>query len=101
MGRPAGQGSALEGCNGSDEDVLTYAMFPQVAAKFFAQRAEGPKNVSKSPADGTKAATPAAAKAADGKAPVTSPVTYEVRIGDKSAPGDRRARVSRERKDER
>ena len=27
---------ALKGCNGSDEDVLTYAMFPQVAPKFFA-----------------------------------------------------------------
>ena len=36
---------ALEGCNGSDEDVLTYAMFPQVAPKFFktrARRAEEP-----------------------------------------------------------
>src|SRR4051812_25153765 len=26
---------ALSGCNASDEDVLTYAMFPQVAPKFF------------------------------------------------------------------
>jgi hypothetical protein len=36
---------ALPGCNGSDEDVLTYAMFPQVAPKFFAtprRRAEEP-----------------------------------------------------------
>ena len=32
---------ALTGCNGSDEDVLTYAMFPQVAPKFFAARAQG------------------------------------------------------------
>lgn len=38
---------ALEGCNGTDEDVLTYAMFPQVAPKFFASRDAGPKNVSK------------------------------------------------------
>ncbi|MBV8315233.1 MAG: methylmalonyl-CoA carboxytransferase subunit 5S [Planctomycetaceae bacterium] len=75
------QALPLTGCDGSDEDILTYAMFPQVAAKFFAQRAEGPKNVSKSPA---KAAAPAAAKAADGKAPITSPVTYEVRIGNTS-----------------
>ena len=29
---------ALAGCNGSDEDVLTYAMFPQVAPKFFKSR---------------------------------------------------------------
>src|SRR6266511_5385554 len=41
------QALALKGCNGSDEDVLTYAMFPQVAAKFLAQRAEGPKNPTK------------------------------------------------------
>ena len=33
---------ALEGCKGDDEDVLTYAMFPQVAPKFFKNRAEGP-----------------------------------------------------------
>ncbi|MCR4735180.1 MAG: sodium-extruding oxaloacetate decarboxylase subunit alpha [Treponema sp.] len=28
--------------DGSDEDVLTYAMFPNVAPKFFAERAKGP-----------------------------------------------------------
>jgi methylmalonyl-CoA carboxyltransferase 5S subunit len=70
------QAIALKGCNGSDEDVLTYAMFPQVAPKFLAQRAEGPKNVTKKPAE--------APKPADGRAPVTSPVTYEIRLGDKS-----------------
>ena len=30
------------GGNGTDEDVLTYAMFPNVAPKFFAERAKGP-----------------------------------------------------------
>ena len=30
------------GGNGSDEDVLTYAMFPQKAPKFFAERSKGP-----------------------------------------------------------
>ncbi len=44
---------ALEGNNGSDEDVLTYAMFPQVAPKFFKTRADGRKNLGKDP---TKAA---------------------------------------------
>ena len=72
---------ALEGCNGSDEDVLTYAMFPQVAPKFFATRAEGPKNVGKTPAETPKAA---AAPAGDGRKPITAPVTYQVRIGDRS-----------------
>jgi methylmalonyl-CoA carboxyltransferase 5S subunit len=75
------QALALKGCNGTDEDLLTYAMFPQVAPKFFATRAEGPKNVSKKPAD-AKAAP--AAKPTDGKAALSGPVTYEVRIGDKS-----------------
>jgi len=43
------QALAIEGCNGSDEDVLTYAMFPQVAPKFFKTRADGPKNLGKDP----------------------------------------------------
>jgi methylmalonyl-CoA carboxyltransferase 5S subunit len=60
-------------------------MFPQVALKFFGTRAEGPKNVGKDIADGA-AATPAAgqAKPADGKGPITSPVTYEIKIGEVS-----------------
>ncbi len=78
------QALALKGCDGSDEDVLTYAMFPQVAPKFFAGRAEGPKNVGKAPAELAKAGAAPAAKSGDGKAPITSPVTYQVRIGDKS-----------------
>jgi methylmalonyl-CoA carboxyltransferase 5S subunit len=77
------QALALKGCDGSDEDVLTYAMFPQVASKFFAQRPEGPKNVSKQP--GPAAATkPAAARPVDGKGSITSPVTYEIRLGEKT-----------------
>jgi methylmalonyl-CoA carboxyltransferase 5S subunit len=75
---------ALTGCDGTDEDVLTYAMFPQVAPKFFAARAEGPKNVGKAPAEPGKAALPPAPKSGDGRAPITSPVTYQVRVGDKS-----------------
>src|SRR5262245_5215544 len=79
------QALPLQGCDGTEEDVLTYAMFPQVAPKFFAQRAEGPRNVGKSPAEKTAEAKPAAAaRPADGRGPVTSPVTYEVRIGEKS-----------------
>jgi len=44
------QALALEGCNGTDEDVLTFAMFPQVAPKFFKSRPEGAKNLGKDPA---------------------------------------------------
>jgi methylmalonyl-CoA carboxyltransferase 5S subunit len=75
------QALALKGCNGSDEDVLTYAMFPQVAPKFFAQRAEGPKNLTKIPPEPVKTAP---ATPADGKAPVMTPITYQVKVGDKT-----------------
>jgi methylmalonyl-CoA carboxyltransferase 5S subunit len=74
------QALALKGCNGSDEDVLTHAMFPQVAPKFFAERAQGPRNLTTTP----PAAPKAAAKPSDGKGPVTVPVTYRVKVGDRS-----------------
>jgi len=51
---------ALKGCNGSDEDVLTFAMFPQVAPKFFGTRAQGPKNLGKDPAKQASVVPPAA-----------------------------------------
>src|SRR5258706_9694442 len=50
---------ALDGCNGSNEDVLTDAMFPQVAPKFFKSRSAGPKNVGSDP---SQKAAPAAAE---------------------------------------
>ncbi|MGC3999412.1 MAG: hypothetical protein QM767_19010 [Anaeromyxobacter sp.] len=73
------QALALKGCDGTDEDVLTYAMFPQVAPKFFSTRHEGPKNVGKDPA-----AAKANGAAGTGKEPVRTPVAYEVKIGDRS-----------------
>ena len=73
----------LKGCNGSDEDVLTYAMFPQVAPKFFTTRDQGPKNLGKDPG-----AQPAAAAAApsggNGKGAVRTPVSYDVKLGGKT-----------------
>jgi methylmalonyl-CoA carboxyltransferase 5S subunit len=78
------QALALKGCNGSDEDVLTHAMFPQVAAKFFAQRSEGPRNVGKRP-ETQEAPPPSASPAARGSSgPVKAPVTYQIRIGERS-----------------
>ncbi len=72
---------ALPGSDGSDEDVLTHAMFPQVAPKFFARRAEGPKNLGKAPADGAAAAAGAApAAGAAGGGPVRAPLTYDVSV---------------------
>jgi methylmalonyl-CoA carboxyltransferase 5S subunit len=73
----------LKGCNGTDEDVLTYAMFPQVAAKFFGTRDQGPKNLGKDPAKAAPAVTPAAAPQeakANGRGALQGPVTYEVSV---------------------
>ena len=73
------QALALPGCDGSDEDVLTHAMFPQVATKFFAQRADGPKSPLKSAsaADPRPAATPATPS-------ISGPVTYQVTLNGRS-----------------
>jgi methylmalonyl-CoA carboxyltransferase 5S subunit len=86
------QAIAQEGCNGSDEDVLTFAMFPQVAPKFFKTRDQGPKNVSREPvkekpAAAAAAAAPAAAAKTNGgpaRAALTEPVTYVVTYAGKS-----------------
>ncbi len=82
------QALALNGCNGSDEDVLTYAMFPQVAPKFFSTRDQGPKNVSKKPEAAKPAAAPALAQAPagadNGQGPVRTPITYDVTFNGQS-----------------
>jgi methylmalonyl-CoA carboxyltransferase 5S subunit len=72
--------NALPGANGSDEDVLTYAMFPQVAPKFFSTRAQGRKNVGKDP-EASKA--PEAKSAAAGAAPLNAKVNYLITLNGK------------------
>ncbi len=79
----------LKGCKGTDEDVLTYAMFPQVAPKFFASRHEGPKNVSNKVEAAKPAAAPPpkAAAAAAAPAPRTNghgATTYNITINGQS-----------------
>ena len=67
----------LEGFDGTDEDVLTYAMFPGVAPGFFSARDEGPKNVGKT-AEQLKAEADAASGAANA---VRGPIKYKVSMG--------------------
>jgi len=67
---------ALSGCNGTDEDVLTYAMFPQVAPKFFAERHEGPRNLGRDPATGESETQPAEGH----QGTITGPITYSVTL---------------------
>ncbi|HTX35590.1 MAG TPA: methylmalonyl-CoA carboxytransferase subunit 5S [Bryobacteraceae bacterium] len=76
---------ACNGCNGSDEDVLTYSMFPKVAPKFFGTRSQGARNLGKEPekpAAAAPAAAPAPAEsaAAGAKGPVRTPITYNVKL---------------------
>ena len=49
---------------GADEDVLTYAMFPQVAPKFFRDSRRGPENLGKDPSKPATTAEAAASTAA-------------------------------------
>jgi methylmalonyl-CoA carboxyltransferase 5S subunit len=76
------QAGALPGCNDSDEDVLTHAMFPQVAAKFFATRDKGPKNLGSSPTAAV-AQPVGGGKPKGGKHPVDRRIDYKVKIGGK------------------
>jgi methylmalonyl-CoA carboxyltransferase 5S subunit len=70
---------AVPGADGSDEDVLTVAMFPKVAPGFFATRDEGPKNVGQDPAEAAAAAA-AAAKPGPGANAVQTPISYQVTV---------------------
>jgi methylmalonyl-CoA carboxyltransferase 5S subunit len=74
------EAEGIDGFDGTDEDVLTYAMFPKVAPGFFSTRAEGPKNLGRDPAE------VAAQRAAGGDAttgPVRGPIKYEITINGK------------------
>ncbi|MCL2735180.1 MAG: methylmalonyl-CoA carboxytransferase subunit 5S [Propionibacteriaceae bacterium] len=69
---------SLEGSDGTDEDVLTYAMFPPVAPEFFKHRAEGPKSVAKSAA---QLAAEKEAKATGAATSSVGAITYNVSLG--------------------
>ena len=69
------EASKLPGFNGTDEDVLTYALFPGVAPTFFEHRSEGPKNVGLSEAQ-LKAEAEGTTSAA-----VSGPISYSVTVG--------------------
>jgi methylmalonyl-CoA carboxyltransferase 5S subunit len=73
---------ALKGSNGSDEDVLTYAMFPQVAPKFFESRAQGRKNLGRDPGKEAPGAEQAAKvpSVAKGGAALSATVNYVITL---------------------
>ena len=79
---------ALKGSNGTDEDVLTFAMFPQVAPKFFANREQGPKNlstpISKEKAAPAAPATPPKTNNGVATGALSEPITYKVELNGKA-----------------
>lgn len=74
------EAAKLEGFGGTQEDVLTYAMFPGVAPTFFRTRPEGPRNVGKDPAQAD------AEKKAGmmGGVALRGPIKYEIKVGGKT-----------------
>ena len=75
--RDTAEAAALRGFDGSEQDVLTFAMFPKVAPTFFGTRSQGPKNVGKS-ADVVAAEKAASAVGAQPGQPVRTPIRYKV-----------------------
>ncbi|MDO5629116.1 MAG: methylmalonyl-CoA carboxytransferase subunit 5S [Mobilicoccus sp.] len=72
------EAEGIEGFDGTDEDVLTYAMFPKVAPGFFTARPDGPKNVGQSPEE---LEAEKAAQAGDPNVgPVRGPIKYQVTL---------------------
>jgi len=70
--------TALPGFGGTDEDVLTYAMFSKIAPQFFKTRTGGPKQVgNESGAENLERPD------ADRSGTLTSPVTYVVTLNGK------------------
>jgi methylmalonyl-CoA carboxyltransferase 5S subunit len=74
---------ALEGSDGSDEDVLTYAMFPQVAPKFFKTRHEGRENLGKDPTSPKAAEPKTQAGTAEGVKSLAATVNYVITLNGK------------------
>ena len=69
------------GGNGSDEDVLTYAMFPNVAAQFFHTRTAGPRGVGEKSSKTNGGSESAPSENASGNAKPSPYRSYLIRVG--------------------
>ena len=74
------ESSALSS-NGSDEDVLTYAMFPNVAPQFFQTREAGPKNIGRESSEAKGGSEPTPSENARSNASPGPPKSYIIRVG--------------------
>ena len=70
------------GCNGTDEDVLTYAMFPEVAPEFFRRRGDNKKVIAREPLTSAPTTSDQDFRGAVGPE-LASPVSYFVTINGK------------------
>jgi methylmalonyl-CoA carboxyltransferase 5S subunit len=77
--RLTSEATALEGHNGSEEDTLTYALFPGVAPKFFRSRPEGALNLGKDPNLQPLMLDP------NSPSHLAGPIQYQVSIGGKTS----------------
>ena len=72
---------AQAGCNGSDEDVLTYAIFPELASQFFKNRTAGAKSIGEESTEKQSIEVEAQSRPGSNAKPSSSK-TYIVRIND-------------------
>jgi methylmalonyl-CoA carboxyltransferase 5S subunit len=68
------------GSNGSDEDVLTYAMFPNAAARFFQTRTAGSRDTAKLAGNTRRNRIEPLKAAASGEAVPAESRTYIVKV---------------------
>lgn len=68
------------GGNGSDEDVLTYAMFPKTAAQFFETRTAGPKGIGKESSEPKAGPEPAPGESASSNTRPGESRTYIISV---------------------
>ncbi|MGO9565307.1 MAG: hypothetical protein ACLPPV_21905, partial [Candidatus Korobacteraceae bacterium] len=68
------------GSNGSDEDVLTYALFPNAATRFFQTRTAGSKDMPKVSTESRRVTEPDPLRAAGGEVIPAESRTYIVKV---------------------
>jgi methylmalonyl-CoA carboxyltransferase 5S subunit len=70
------------GGNGSDEDVLTYTMFPKTAAQFFETRTAGPKDIGKESSEPKAGPEPVPGESASSNTKLGESRTYIISVND-------------------
>jgi methylmalonyl-CoA carboxyltransferase 5S subunit len=72
--------AVTHGCNGSEEDVLTYAMFPKAATQFFQGRTAGPKEITRELSEAKGDPAPALPRSASSSAKAGTCRSYIIEV---------------------